>query len=142
MAAWCQCGVPWFNIKFKFGPQRDVCATVPSVRDVQYEMILKMPHRIASHHIISACLVVAYSTPVLLSAGLVIIVSKDNSSRCCSVRLPGHWHTGTGGQNGKKTRDNGRLWALWRLSMFVSGWQQGVLCCTVGPTGTIPVKFQ
>ena len=34
MVAWCQCGVPWLNITFKFGPRGDVCATVPSVRDV------------------------------------------------------------------------------------------------------------
>src|SRR6267154_2973639 len=84
-----------------------------------------MPHRIISYPLAYGGRIF-YSTPVLLSAGLIIIVSKDNSSRCCSVRLTGHWHTGTGSQNGKKTRDNGRLW---RLSIFVSGWQQGVLYC-------------
>ena len=50
---------------------------------VMYEMVHKVPHRI-----ISACLVVtAYFTQFLLylSAGLVIFVPKDNSSRTIVV---------------------------------------------------------
>jgi hypothetical protein len=93
--------------------------------------------RIASHHIrLLSGGRLFYSSPIL-SAGLVIIVSKDNSSTCCTVRLPGHWHTGTGGQNGKKTRTG--PW-LWRLSIFVSMATRSTGVLYLVPTGTIPVK--
>ena len=68
--------------RFKFGPgpRRDICATLPSVRDVsQNATSLVM--------IMSACLVVgAYFTRFLYyPLDLVTIVSGDDSSRCCTV---------------------------------------------------------
>jgi hypothetical protein len=116
MAAWCQCDVPWLNITFKFRPRRDVCAIV---RDVWFGS-----QNAASHHIrLLSGGRIFYSIPVL-SAGLVIIVSKDNSGRCCTctfARALAHWH-----RRSKREEDSDKS-RLWRLSIFVSGWQQGVL---------------
>jgi hypothetical protein len=75
-----------------------------------------MPHHIASYHIrlLSGGRIFS-STPVLLSAGLVIIVSKDNSSRYCTVRLPGHWHWHWHPRS-KREEDSGQ----WQAVAFVN----------------------